>query len=607
MGKIPIRRTKNLWVPLKGNFCTPCAVWDLDLERLEILINIDVRKQIASCFVEPEYLDSQAFLKIKDLLALIAAKLQSCDAEEVFAWLMDVNSKHSEQRFCYSFLDEKVAARVGPLTVDFLLKTNAIWANSKESEQARAESLNLFHLYGQQVDTIGPNLNTLRLLIEAAGRLIPFRRHSDRISYQLGTGSQRKLISNGYTNYTSQVATNIVTHKYLAASVMRQASLPAPKHIVVRTFEEAKAAAAQINFPLVVKPTSTDKGVAVTVGVQNEDELNSAWLQASRFGNILVEEMLNGFDHRFHVINGKCIYVMRRMPPFVLGNGMDSIECLFSIYKAERSKNRFCRMHPDASLSDPIVVEFLNKQGLSPTSVIEKDQRVFLRSNSNVSTGGVFEDVTNLAHPANILLAERAARIVGLDHAGIDYITTDISAPWTESGGGICEVNPTPGIIHDAAFGKILDYLFPKKLSGRIPILLIIGNLEVLRDYINTLIGLQERCCSTFGFIYDRKLNVCSSNGVFVAPGKGAQDLLTGLLTDDLVESAFIQLGFEEMKAGLELHYIDLLVAMGSESEIPLVMQSDLIGRCNQADVLINPTIDLFQHVIEDLFENISQ
>jgi D-alanine-D-alanine ligase-like ATP-grasp enzyme len=603
MEKIQIKRNKNLWVPLRGNFCTPCAVWDLDLEKLEMLIEIDVRKKIASFLVEPEDLDPQASLKIKDLLALIAAKLQACDAEDVFAWLVDINSKHSEQRFCYSFLDEKVAARAAPLTVDFLLKTNAILANGKESELARAESLNLIRLYRGQVDSIGPSLNTLRLLIEAAGRLIPFRRHSDRISYQLGTGSQRKLISNGYTNYTSQVATNIATHKYLAASVMRQASLPAPKHIVVRTFEEAKVAAAQIHFPLVVKPTSTDKGVAVTVGVKNEDELYSAWIQASRFGNILVEEMLSGFDHRFHVVNGKCIYVMRRMPPFVLGNGVDNIECLISTYKAERSKNRFCRMHPDASLSDPIVIEFLNKKGLSPTSVIEKDRKVFLRSNSNVSTGGVFEDVTNLAHPANILLAERAARIVGLDHAGIDYITTDISAPWTESGGGICEVNPTPGIIHDDAFGKILNYLFSKKLTGRIPIILIIGNDEVLRDYINVVIGFQERCCSTFGFIYDRKLNVCSSNGVFVAPGKRVQDLLTGLLTDELVESAFIQLSFEEMKAGLDLHYVDLLVAMGSETEISLVKQSDLISRCNQANVLINPTIIRFQHAIENLFE----
>jgi D-alanine-D-alanine ligase-like ATP-grasp enzyme len=598
-----IRRAKNLWVSLKDNFCTPCAVWELDLEFLEKLIDIEIRKQITRCLLNLKDLDPEVSFKVKDLLTLIAAKLQSRDSDEVFAWLMDVNSRHSNLGFCYSFLDEKVATKVGPLTVHCLLKINTILVNSKKTDVRSEEAINLIYLYSQQVDAINPSLNTLRLLIKATGRLIPIKRHSDRISYQLGIGSQRKLIHNGYTNHTSQLATNIATHKFLASSVMRQASLPVPNHIIVKSFEEAKAAVARIKFPLVVKPTSTDKGTAVTVGILNEDELYSAWIQASQFGNVLIEEMLSGFDHRFHVVNGKCIYVMKRMPPSILGNGVDSIERLIPIYRAERAKNRFCSMHPYASLADTNVIEFLNKQGLSPTTVIKKDQRVFLRSNSNVSTGGVFEDVTNLVHPANILLAERAARIVGLDHAGIDYITTDISMPWTESDGGICEVNPTPGVIHDDGFLEILNYLFPENLTGRIPLILIIGDAEILQNFINIVIEFQKKYYSTYGYIYDHKLNISSPNGAFMVRGKRTQDLLISLLSDEFVKSAFIQLSFEELKAGgVDLHYIDLLLAMGTESEISLIQQTDLIYRCNKDTILINPTIGRFQEEISKLF-----
>lgn len=604
MQKILIRRAKNLWVPLKDNFCTPCAVWDLDIEQLEKLIDINARKKIISCLVKSEDLDPQTFLKIKDLLALAAAKLQSCESNEVFAWLMDINSRHSEQRFCYSFVDEKVAARVGPLTIDYLLKINSILRGSETSDVIPTEAIHLIYPYRQQVDAIGPPLNTLRLLIEAAERSIPFRRHSDRISYQLGTGTQRKLIHNGYTNHTSQLATSIATHKFLASSVMRQASLPVPNHIIVKSFEEAKAAAERIKYPLVVKPTSTDKGIAVTVGILNENELYSAWIQASQFGNVLVEEMLSGFDHRFHVVNGKCIYVMKRMPPSVVGNGVDNIESLICIYKVERAKNRFNRMHPFATLSDPNVIEFLNKQGLSPTSVIENGQRVFLRSNSNVSTGGVFEDVTNLVHPANILLAERAARIIGLDHAGIDYITTDISTPWTESVGGICEVNPTPGIIQDGGIPEILNYLFPVNVTGQIPIILIVGGVEVSQNYVEAAIRIHQKYYKSYGYIYDRRLNISSPHGCFVFQSKRTQDLLVGLLSDVLVESAFIQLSVEEVKSGIDLHYISLLAVIGTELEISLIQESDLIDRCNQDTILTNPTIVCFEETINELYLN---
>ena len=602
--KLQIRRVKNLWVPLKDNFCTPCAVWDLDLDLLEGMIPNEVRKKIFENLNITKYLENEAFLKLKDLLILLSTKLQSGGSDEVFDWLLHVNSKHSDQRFCYPFLDEKVAEKVGPIAVNYILKFNLIWTSGTKIELAQEDSKNLLNTYKRQVSAVNPYSSTLRLLIEAAGRQIPFRRHSDRISYQLGIGSQRELINHGYTGHTSQLATNIATHKYLAASVMRQASLPAPKHIVVKTFEEAQVAAGQIKYPLVMKPTSTDKGVGVTVGIASDEELKFAWSQAAPYGLVLIEQMLNGFDHRLHVVDGKCIYVVRRTPPYVIGNGRDTLEKLVSISSMKRSSHPLYKNYGNVSLADPVVQQFINKNGLLNSTVIEADKIIYLRSNSNVSTGGTLEDVTEIAHPDNLRLAERAARIVGLDNAGIDFITTDIRHSWLQSSGGICEINPTPGVVYDSAYDAILNYLFKKPKTGRIPIILFVGEASLLKNSCDLLkISLHENNRS-FGGIYDLKLNIFTANGVFVAPGKSTQDLLPGLLTDELVEFAFIQLDFEEIRMGLDLHYIDLLVAVGTESETSIIQESDLMSRCHQDNVLINPTNNRFEEAMNDLLES---
>lgn len=600
---ISIKRANNIWVALKGNFCVPCAVWDLDLNLLESMISNDTRKEILNSLAISKNLDNAELFKIKDFLILISMKLQSCGSDEVFDWLLDVNSKHADERFCYPFIDEKVAEKVGPLAINYIIKLNLIWSNSKIIEIAKEDSKNLFNTYKQQVRAVSPYSSTLRLLIEAAGRQIPFRRHSDRISYQLGIGSQRELINNGFTGHTSQLATNIATHKYLATSVMRQASLPAPKHIVVRTFEEAQLAAGQIKYPLVLKPTSTDKGVGVTVGIVNDEELMFAWSQAAPYGMVLIEQMLNGFDHRLHVVNGKCIYVARRTAPYVIGNGKDTLENLVSMSTKERTTNPLYKNYGHVSLTDPVVQRFINKNGLLPSTIIETGKIVYLRSNSNVSTGGTFEDVTEITHPDNILLAERAARIVGLDNAGIDFITTDIGDSWIHSSGGICEINPTPGILCDNAYDTILNYLFQKPKTGRIPIILFLGDAFVVKGLCDFLESSLHKNNIIFGSIYNYQLNIFGKNGMFKAPGKSTQDLIPGLLTDELVEFAFVQLDFGEMRLGLDLNYIDLLVAVGSEIETSLIKKSDLMNRCHQDSVLINPTLNQFQKIIDDLLE----
>ncbi len=604
MSKVHIKRKKNIWLPLSGTFCTPFAVWEIDCKLLDELISIESRRQVSRLLTKPINLDPDSYLEIQRLLALISARLQSYDSDDVFDWFVGVNSKHDHQSFCYSFLDEKVASGVGPLAVELLLKINSVWSGENQTDLAQSETIKLFQLYQKQIDHLAPSESAMRLLIEAKERGIPTRRHSDRPIYQLGFGAQKRLISNGYTNSTSQLATTIATHKYLAARVMRESGLPVPFHFVVSTIDQAKKAAQEIKYPLVLKPASTDKGIGVTVDIKTEEELTFAWSQARPYGNVLVEEMLRGFDHRLHVIDGKCIYVVKRLPPYVIGNGSDSLERLIESYKTQRLSHPFYKKYPSPSLTDPVVISLLGKQNLSPSTVIESGKVVLLRSNSNISTGGVFEDVTSMTHPDNMLLAERAARIVGLDNAGIDLITTDVSKPWLESGGGICEINPTPMFFLETGYKAFMDYLFKSPRTGRIPIVLLVGNVVNLRSYLEAAVKLQEMRDISFGYIFDCELNICSNGGKFSLPGKSSKDLVTGLLTDEFVRSAFIQVGFDELGGGLDLDYIDLIVAIGTDREISLFNQSEWILRCDPAEILTNPSLQQFQRNLDSLLMN---
>jgi cyanophycin synthetase len=126
----------------------------------------------------------------------------------------------------------------------------------------------------------------------------------------------------------------------------------------------------------------------------------------------------------------------------------------------------------------------LEKQGYTPDSVPAAGTQVLLRQNGNLSTGGSATDVTDRVHPENAARAVDAARVVGLDIAGVDVICRDISRPMEEQGGIVVEVNAAPGLrMHlDPSVGKprpvgeaIVSTMFPAGENGRIPVVAVAG------------------------------------------------------------------------------------------------------------------------------------
>ena len=147
------------------------------------------------------------------------------------------------------------------------------------------------------------------------------------------------------------------------------------------------------------------------------------------------------------VVNGKVVACAERVPARVFGDGTKSVRAL--IEQENRDPRRGIGhtkilTHLPTDERDERTIS--RRRGSSMESVPAKDEQVSLRQTANLSTGGTSIDRTDEMHPDNVTACEMAAAAIGLDIAGIDVITADISVPFRENGAVIIEVNAGPGI-----------------------------------------------------------------------------------------------------------------------------------------------------------------
>jgi cyanophycin synthetase len=259
--------------------------------------------------------------------------------------------------------------------------------------------------------------------------------------------------------------------------------LPVARQIKVGTLEAAYIAAEKIGFPLVIKPVKGKKGKGITAGLTSAEGIKDAFERAHKSGSdVLVERFIAGDDFRLLVIGGRFVAAVNRQPPCITGDGKSTVATLLDRLNEQPYRDGF-RGFPVEQ--DAEFYRLLEQAGLTMSDVPDAGQTVILRSAANVSTGGTPIDVTEQVHADNREIAERAATGVGLDIAGIDFLTTDISRSYREVGGAIVEVNARPGLdIHvwpmvgesrDVA-GELLKRSFPTAEDGRIPVVAVSGD-----------------------------------------------------------------------------------------------------------------------------------
>jgi cyanophycin synthetase len=285
------------------------------------------------------------------------------------------------------------------------------------------------------------------LMKEARVRGFPAMHLGDRW-LQLGHGRYRRILRGTITDGTPWTAVEHSTDKAFTNRMLRGLGLLVPAQHVVATREQAIEAAQAIGYPVVVKPNKHDRQVGISVDIENQGEFAKAFDRARKYGGaILVEEMLKGQNYRALVIGGAIVSAVVRRHAHVVGDGENTVAEL--VDRMNRDPRR------GVVGNTPLSTFELNAEadanlaalGYGRDSVPEGGERVNLRYLPNVSSGGTAEDVTDELHPAIREAFLLSVRALGLDVAGVDYITPDISMPPAEAGGGFCEINCSPALF----------------------------------------------------------------------------------------------------------------------------------------------------------------
>ncbi len=331
---------------------------------------------------------------------------------------------------------------------------------------------------------LGPS--TQAIVDEAKARRIPWLELGTRAMIQLGYGVYQKRLQATLSDRTGVLAVELASDKEGTKQMLRDSGVPVPRGTVISSLKYLEEAIAEVGgFPIVVKPLNGNHGRGISIDVRDLPSAEEAFMLAQEVSrSVIIERFHQGRDHRILVVNGKVVAVAERVPAHVIGDGVSTVRELIAITNQDPRRgdghdNVLTRIEIDRT-SETV----LERQGFTLDSVPQAGQICYLRATANLSTGGISVDRTDEIHPENVWIAERVAKIIGLDIAGIDVVTPDISLPFRQTNSVIVEVNAAPGFrMHTApSIGMprnvaepVLDMLFPPGTPCRIPIISITG------------------------------------------------------------------------------------------------------------------------------------
>ncbi|MDX2425929.1 MAG: hypothetical protein QNK15_06705 [Cycloclasticus sp.] len=324
---------------------------------------------------------------------------------------------------------------------------------------------------------------TLPLLKVAYEKNIPFT-HLGSAEYVLGWGAKSRLMLISTCDSDSAIGSKAAQNKVKTAQMLDLFGLPNPDQLVVSTKKAALTAAKRLGGKVVVKPVDRDRGEGVTIGIRNIEHLVAAFDSAKKFskGPVIIEKEVPGVCHRLLISNGALLYAIKRNPISVAGNGKNTVkELINALESVERSKSPW--LNPRRYPSDQYASVIMKNNGYSLDSKPKKGELVALRPFQSDAWGGTPEDVTSEVHVDNIAIAIKAAKVFGLNNAGIDIISSDITQPWHSNAAIINEVNFSPNM----GASEIARNALPKFLEsfingdGRIPVDVYVGSGSALK------------------------------------------------------------------------------------------------------------------------------
>ncbi len=332
-------------------------------------------------------------------------------------------------------------------------------------------------------NALGPS--TKAMVDAAKERDIPWRRLvAGRSLVQFGHGVKQRRIWTAETDRTGAIAEYIAQDKDLTRSTLSLAGVPVPEGRIVSDPEDAWDAAEDIGLPVVVKPRDANHGRGVFIDLKTREQVQASFHEAATQGTgVMVESYLPGTDHRILVVGSEMVAASRGDPAMIVGDGQHDVTHLVEVQLNSDPRRGNLETSPWGRINiedwDSSVLSNLQGQGHGPTTVPRNGERVIVERFAN---WGI--DITDEVHPSVRAHVVTAAQAAGLDICGIDVVCQDIGRPLEEQGGGIVEINASPGLLMHLkpSVGKvrpvgeaIINMMFAPEETGRIPVIGVAG------------------------------------------------------------------------------------------------------------------------------------
>jgi len=305
----------------------------------------------------------------------------------------------------------------------------------------------------------GLELST-RLLIEEA------LRRGVEVEVLDRTNNFIRLSRNGHVHLARQATKTavdsymtflIMENKEVSKQILRESAVRVPAGAQASSPQQALQWYANLrDTNVVVKPSTTNFGIGVSFlsAPIDAQEYQSVVEQTFQHDTtIIIEEWIPGEEYRFLVVDYTAISVCQRVPANVVGNGIATIEALVDKKNEDPRRGTGHRKPLEKLTLGPVERAELQKQDLQIHSIPEKNQQVFLRKNSNISTGGDSIDRTDDVHPSYLAVAEQAAKAVSSRITGVDIMIKDLESPASENNHAVIELNFNPVLfIHEKPY-----------------------------------------------------------------------------------------------------------------------------------------------------------
>ena len=364
-----------------------------------------------------------------------------------------------------------------------------------------------------QEEILGPSTRAICEYAQSVG--LPVIDFGGGDFYQIGYGKRGRIIENSISSKTSCVSVDMASDKLLTKELMKIHNIPVADGSKITNIINLLRTAESIGYPVVIKPQYGNKGNGVILNIKTEKQLLESYKKLkNKYTDLIIEKYYKGSDFRVCMVNYKVVAVAKRIPPFINGDGKSSILELINKLNEDPLRGEDHEKPLTKVRLDEELISCIGEQGKSLNEVLEKDCKIYLRKNANLSTGGEAIDYTDSICKENIEICERAARAIGLDICGIDICAEDISKPIYDTG-IIMEINASPGLrMHinqgnnkGREIGKSIINMLYNDNPHNIPVISITGT-----NGKTTTTRLINHILSKMGY----KVGMTNSSGIYV-------------------------------------------------------------------------------------------